>query len=99
MAINFLYLLFIILGSIISVDSFSIYPKIDSKNVKILKSRQNNNMIDILKGQSISYATGGVGLTILLLNRLSILIDEVSDVQSRVDVSKIFNTSSVYFYN
>ena len=55
-------------------------------------------MIDILKGQSISYATGGVGLTILLLNRLSILIDEVSDVQSRVDVSKIFNlTSSVYF--
>jgi hypothetical protein len=98
MDINFIYVLFIILGYIVSVESFRIYPKIDSKNVKILKSRQNNNMIDILKGQSISYATGGVGLTILLLNRLSILIDEVSDVQSRVDVSKIFNlTSSVYF--
>ena len=55
---------------------------------------KSNSPIDSLNSQTLSYGVGSIGLIVLLVNRLSVL-EELNDVQSRVDLISVMACSAL----
>ena len=96
--ISIYYIYLIISLSIILCSGLPAHKIFNGKfgsKLKLSSSINNNNIVNFIKGQTISYGAGTFGLIVLLGNRLSILIDEVSDIQSRVDLISVMACSAL----
>ena len=74
---------------------------IRKQNLKVLDFKSNGSragqgdIVQFLNGQGFTYGTGAVGLIAILVNRLSVLDESVSDFQSRLDLISVMACSAL----
>lgn len=64
-------------------------------NIRQHLSPMSMSLKDLIKDPKIAYGAGGIGLITLLVNRLSVPFELVTDVQSRADIISVIACSAL----
>lgn len=87
--------LLLLICLVLIADAFPLTATKKYRRIQLAKfSFKFDYTIDLLKSQTLAYGVGSVGLIVLLVNRFSVL-EELNDVQSRVDLISVMACSAL----